>query len=83
MKLSKYISDLQSFLEKNGDMECIYAKDDEGNGYQKVGWSGSLYYTNELDQYHIDTVYGPEDLQSEVIDEGYDADEFVQVCIIN
>ena len=81
MKLSKYIADLQEFLKENGDMECVYAKDDEGNGYQKVGWSGSLYYTNQLDQYYIETMYNIEDVQSEVDEE--DVDEFVQVCVVN
>jgi hypothetical protein len=76
MLLSKYISDLQAFLKKNGDMECVYARDDEGNGYQKVEWSGSLYY-------HIDFMYSPQDFQSEVVSEGYDIEEFVQVCVVN
>jgi hypothetical protein len=83
MLLSKYISDLQAFLKKNGDMECVYARDDEGNGYQKVEWSGSLYYTNELNEYHIDFMYSPQDFQSEVVSEGYDIEEFVQVCVVN
>ena len=40
MKLSEYIKELENLVKGNPqalDMEVIYAKDDEGNGYQYVG----------------------------------------------
>lgn len=36
MKVSEMIKNLCDFIEKHGDLECWYAKDDEGNGYQEV-----------------------------------------------
>ena len=31
MKVSEMIKNLQEFIEKNGDLDCYYAVDDEGN----------------------------------------------------
>lgn len=36
MKLSEYIKYLQELKKEHGNVEVIYAADDEGNGYQKV-----------------------------------------------
>ena len=47
MKVSEMIKNLQEFMYKHGDLECWYAEDDEGNGYQKVHYDPSLYYADE------------------------------------
>ena len=31
MKVSEMIENLQNFMNENGDLDCWYAKDDEGN----------------------------------------------------
>ena len=47
MKISEMIKNLQEFMDKHGDLDCWYAKDDEGNGYQEVSYDSSLYYVDE------------------------------------
>jgi hypothetical protein len=44
MKLREYIEQLQKFAEANPetlDMDVIYSRDDEGNGFQEVHYSPS------------------------------------------
>ena len=36
MRLTKYIEKLQELFAEHGDLDLIYSKDDEGNGYEKV-----------------------------------------------
>jgi len=75
MKLSEYINNLQSFLEENGDMECYYAKDAEGNGYCTLSYSGTLMFAQELEYYA--------DLISTEDAEEYDDQELTRVCVVN
>lgn len=74
MKISEMIKNLQEFMAENGDLECWYAKDDEGNGYQKVHYKPSLYYTN-----------GDGDVYQTL--EDFDMDDYVEdiepICIVN
>ena len=51
MLLSDYIEKLQKFLELNGDMHCVFSSDDEGNNYQKLNSSPSLFYCDNIDEY--------------------------------
>lgn len=44
MKLSDHIKHCQSLLADKGDLECYYAKDEEGNGYHQLEFSPSIYY---------------------------------------
>lgn len=46
MKVSEMIKNLQDFINENGDLECWCAKDDEGNGYQKIYYTPSMYYVD-------------------------------------
>ena len=44
MKLREYIEQLQNFAEANPetlDMDVIYSRDDEGNGFQEVHYAPS------------------------------------------
>lgn len=50
MKVSEMIKNLQKFMKDNGDLDCWYAVDDEGNGYQKV------YFGCPNAMYVLDTV---------------------------
>lgn len=47
MKISEMIKGLQEFMKDHGDLECWYAVDDEGNGYQAVHYTPSKYYVSE------------------------------------
>ena len=50
MKLSKYIQDLQKLLKEHGDLEIIYASDDEGNDHNKVSYTPSMVYYSHSDR---------------------------------
>ena len=56
MKLSTYIEKLQELLAENGDLDCIYSKDDEGNGYNTVNYSPSLmrYDDDSREAYNLE-----------------------------
>jgi hypothetical protein len=42
MKLKEYIQNLQEIAEKHPNLEVVYAKDEERNGYEKVCFSPTL-----------------------------------------
>ena len=50
MKLSKYIEGLQKTLEKYGDVEAVYAIDDEGNAYHAVYFDPTPGFFNKRDE---------------------------------
>ena len=81
MKVSEMIKNLQEFMEENGDIDCYYAEDDEGNGYKAVHYSPTLMYIDEDEEaYSIESI--DEDRK-----DGYLSDEdfanFKRVCIVN
>ena len=81
MKVSEMIKNLQGFMEENGDIDCYYAEDDEGNGYKAVYYSPTLMYVDEDGEaYSIESI--DEDRK-----DGYLSDEdfanFKRVCIVN
>jgi len=52
MKLREYIEQLQKFAEMNPetlDMDVIYSRDDEGNGFQEVHYSPSKGYYEDME----------------------------------
>lgn len=70
MKLKEYIETLQEFVKQNPqalDYKVIYAKDDEGNGYQEIHYSPSVGHTE--DEYHIEDFLTVEYID-EMIEEG-------------
>jgi hypothetical protein len=55
MKLKEYIEQLQKFAEMNPEtleMDVIYSRDDEGNGFQEVHYAPSkgFYEGYEFDE---------------------------------
>ena len=74
MKISEMIKNLQSFMEENGDLDCYYAVDDEGNGYSKIYYEPSKYYANEDEE-----VYHFEDLEYMEID----IEDVTPICVVN
>ena len=75
MKVSEMIKNLQEFMNAHGDLECWYAVDDEGNGYQQVGYDPSLYYVDSYGE-----VYGyEEDLEYNELT----MEDVRPICIVN
>lgn len=51
MKASTLVAKLQELIETNGDLDLIYAKDDEGNGYDTISFSPSLFMRVDHNEY--------------------------------
>lgn len=75
MKISKMIENLEKFIDDNGDLDCYYAIDDEGNGFGEVYYSPSLYYANDYGD-----VFNREDYDE--ADEE-DKEDLTPICVIN
>lgn len=75
MKISEMIKNLQEFMAEYGDLDCWYARDDEGNGYQEVYYDPSLHYVNEYDD-----VFTQEDYDEADED---DREDLTPICIVN
>ena len=73
MKLTKYIEKLQVLLKEHGDLDLIYSKDDEGNGYQTVNYKPSLSYYIASDR----EVIHEDDLEE------WDESEYQKVICVN
>ena len=57
MKAIDYINNLVQMIKKDpniGELEVIYAHDDEGNSYQKVNFHACLLKTKGLNNQYID-----------------------------
>ena len=86
MKLSEYVKQMADLLEREGDMACIYRKDDEGNAYYKVEGAGytTLTYVDQMkNDYEVEALCCDEIpflLENEYIQS---EDELVKVCVIN
>jgi len=62
MKLSEHIEDLKKILAEHGDLNCVYAADDEGNAYYDLhaspcvgkhdGEYGGQFYAEESKDYY-------------------------------
>lgn len=78
MKVSEMIKNLQEFMEENGDIDCYYAVDDEGNDYKPVYYSPTLMLENSYgDLYQVEAIDEDESLDEE------ERAEFKKVCIVN
>lgn len=75
MTISEMIKNLEAVMAANGDIECYYAVDDEGNAYHPVHFEPSVYYVNQYDE-----VFQEEDLEGE---DPEDIAELTQICIVN
>jgi hypothetical protein len=75
MKISEMIKNLEAVMLANGDLECYYAVDDEGNAYHPVYFEPSVYYKNEYGD-----VFQDEDLEDE---DPEDIAELKCICIVN
>lgn len=75
MKVSEMINNLQEFMVKHGDIECWYAKDEEGNGYERVYFEPSRFFVDERDDV----------LCEDDVDDMYEEDKvnLTPICIVN
>lgn len=80
MTLEKYIKNLIEFGQENPelmDKDVIYSIDDEGNGYNGIYYSPSVYLRSDNGEtYSIDDL----DYLKEI---GYDVDDLKKVICIN
>lgn len=63
MKLSEYIKNLNEALEKHGDHEVVYSRDDEGNGFQSVHHAPSPGFYKDGEFFGEDDFVYEEDLK--------------------
>lgn len=75
MKISQMIKNLEAVMLANGDLECYYAVDDEGNAYRPVYFDPSVYYINKYGD-----VFEDDDLKYE---DPEDIAELKHICIVN
>jgi hypothetical protein len=78
MKISEMIKNLEEFKAEHGDLDCWYARDDEGNGYQEVYYSPSLMYADEDGEMH-----NKEDLEEYLEYYELTKEDVAPVCIVN
>lgn len=75
MIISEMIKNLEEVMAENGDIECYYAVDDEGNAYHPVYFVPTVYWMNKYGD-----MFSEKDLEDEDPD---DIAELTQVCIVN
>ena len=75
MKISEMIKNLEVVMAANGDIECYFASDDEGNAYHPVYFEPSVYWINKYGD-----VFQDEDIEDE---DPEDIAELKQICIVN
>lgn len=56
MKLSEYIKELNKLKKEYGNLEVIYAKDEEGNNFHSVNYEPSLCQVENLEEYYLEIV---------------------------
>jgi hypothetical protein len=70
MKLSEHIGMLQHLLEQSGDLDLIYSRDDEGNGYHPVNYLPSIMYV-ESDFRNYSDAYSEDDFEERGLTDSY------------
>jgi len=56
MTLTEYINKLKKFEKEFGHLTVIYAKDDEGNGYQEIEFPPSIAQVHDLNVRDLELV---------------------------
>ena len=75
MKISEMIKNLEEFKAEYGDLDCWYATDDEGNGYQEIHYDPTLMYVDEYDDVFGQNYYDEADED--------DREDLTPICIVN
>ena len=72
MLLKEYLEALNKMVEKDKtllDCRIIYAKDDEGNGYQVVSNTADVFFVDRDDsEYYIEQIYDEVEVSEYEID---------------
>jgi hypothetical protein len=64
MKLDEYINLLNKIKKQyGGKLECVYSKDDEGNGFHKIFYHPSIGKYNSREEY-FESTDTPENINS-------------------
>lgn len=79
MKISEMIKNLQEFMAEHGDLDCWYATDDEGNGYNEVYFDPSFRYVVNEDG----DMYREEELEEYLEYYELTKEDVTPVCIVN
>ena len=80
MKLSEYIKGLEKILEEEGDMDCYYSSDDEGNDYYSLDYDGTVCYIHEDDK----DDWSPSVFSFEGCKQyEEDGEVFIKICVVN
>ena len=68
MKLKEYIEKLQELYLRHGDLELVYAVDDEGNYYDKVSYDPDIINMCGEDRISEEDIeeYSPEEIKQYV-----------------
>ena len=93
MKISEIIEALLVLKEEYGDIECITAIDDEGNGYNQCYYDPSIYFQikgdeadrtyhqlSELEETKLEHI---DDYENGEEDEDYEPLEYKLFCCLN
>lgn len=76
--LSKHIKELQELLDTEGDMVCIYAKDDEGNDYRSVCYEPCVMFSEDSETFEGDAYS-----EANVEEDEMDTSNLIKVVCIN
>lgn len=90
MKISETIKNLKEIVKQYGDLDCWSAKDDEGNGYDKIHFDPTVMFRpcdetdlrnlEELDEYKQEHIAGYENGEN---DEEYEPLQIEYVVCLN
>jgi hypothetical protein len=75
MRISEMIKNLEAVMASQGDLECYYAVDDEGNAYHPIFFEPSVFYVNKYGD-----IFQEEDIKDE---DPEDIAELKRICIVN
>lgn len=63
MKISQLIKNLELIRKQVGDLECWYAKDDEGNGFGKIFYDPSVVFI-DANKTYVDYIYEDDNIEN-------------------
>ena len=78
MKLKAYINDLERLAEIYGDIDLVYAEDDEGNSFKRINFPATIGYYDEEENDFI-----PEDEYLQMIENDEISDNMELVICVN
>lgn len=81
MKLSNYINELNKILENSGELDCYYAKDDEGNNYQTVNYKPTVMYCPKDQEGRVVDLFDKEFLEG--LNDAVDFKDYKKVICVN